>query len=57
MLATDKYRALHYVLKIADRKSAIDFFKNVLGMKVSSFLTHWLSKCRVTSECLMRKAI
>ncbi|OXA38164.1 glyoxalase domain-containing protein 4 isoform X2 [Folsomia candida] len=34
MLATDKYRALHYVLKIADRKSAIDFFKNVLGMKV-----------------------
>lgn len=30
-------RALHYVLKIGDRKGAINFLKNVLGMKVSLF--------------------
>lgn len=27
-------RALHYVLKIGDRGANINFFRNILGMKV-----------------------
>ena len=27
-------RALHFVFKVADRKATIDFYRNVLGMKV-----------------------
>lgn len=34
-MTTAGRRALHYVLKIGDRKGAISFFKDVLGMKVS----------------------
>lgn len=29
-------RALHYVLKIGDRGANINFFRNILGMKVNS---------------------
>lgn len=29
-------RALHFVLKIGDRKANINFFRNVLGMKVKT---------------------
>ncbi|VDP49463.1 unnamed protein product [Echinostoma caproni] len=32
-------RALHYVFKIGDRQKSIEFFKNVLGMKVSQIHT------------------
>lgn len=28
-------RALHYVLKIGDRGANINFFRNILGMKVN----------------------
>eukprot|EP00111_Clytia_hemisphaerica_P003466 TCONS_00009908-protein len=27
-------RALHFVFKVADRKATIDFYRNVLGMKI-----------------------
>lgn len=30
-------RMLHFVLKIGDRGANINFFRNILGMKVSSF--------------------
>ena len=30
-----KGRALHWVFKIGDRKKTMDFYRNVLGMKVS----------------------
>ncbi|XP_060527847.1 ionotropic receptor 40a-like [Cylas formicarius] len=29
-----KGRALHYVFKVADRKATMDFYRNILGMKV-----------------------
>lgn len=31
-------RALHYVLKIGDRGANINFFRNILGMKVGIIL-------------------
>ena len=30
-------RALHFVFKVADRKATINFYRNVLGMKVGTY--------------------
>ena len=32
-------RALHFVFKVANRKGTINFYRNVLGMKVSCFVS------------------
>lgn len=39
-------RALHYVLKIGDRGANINFFRNILGMKVIN--SYYLLKIKLT---------
>ena len=36
-------RALHFVFKIADRKATMDFYRNVLGMKVRVLMFYCLN--------------
>lgn len=37
-MAVSSVRTLHYVFKVADRTSTVNFYRNVLGMKVTRFI-------------------
>ncbi len=43
MAASSSRRALHYVFKVADRASTAMFYRDILGMKVPTYLPTYYS--------------